>query len=177
MDVKEVGWLIGVIIHAIHSGTEGKDAIMIQSLLITVNVSSSASLGDVFLTPGAELFHGSSTRVHIVVLKKRHFIRGQKLMCFVVMIEKVGFAVGAALSDAVQPNITGHVRRIEMADQLIGEFGRKLCPSQTGNVLDPSRARFRKSIHFKEPSIRLIDENDEEEGKESTQHTDVRFLE
>ncbi len=64
-----------------------------------------------------------------------------------------------------------------MPNDLVTQFGWKLSTCQPRHILDPSGARLGEPVHFQEPRIRLIHEQHQEEGEETTQHANVGFLE
>ena len=90
---------------------------------------------NIMLTPRNQLLHDIRTRVHVHVRNLFHFVLGQKVVPFIVMIEKVAFAVRPTHS-----NITGHVRRIHMTNNLKCQFLWKLSHCQSCNILSAPRA-------------------------------------
>mmetsp|Transcript_12643 Transcript_12643/g.30851 ORF Transcript_12643/g.30851 Transcript_12643/m.30851 type:complete len:220 (+) Transcript_12643:648-1307(+) len=176
MDVKEVRRLIGVVVHPVHGGAEGKDTFVHVLLLITVNVSRPTCLADVVLATGAQLLQAEAAMFHVVVFDHLHLLPWQQTVFFVVRVEEMSLAVRTTLADGIQSDVSSDVGGIQMTDEPIRYVRRKLRPCQSGNVLNPPGARFGKTVHVEESGVRLVDEQDEEEGEEPSQDVYIRLL-
>mmetsp|Transcript_1516 Transcript_1516/g.3297 ORF Transcript_1516/g.3297 Transcript_1516/m.3297 type:complete len:303 (-) Transcript_1516:20-928(-) len=177
MNVKEVGRLVGVIVHPIHGRPELEDTVVHVRFLVGVDVPGHPGLGNVLLAPGAQLLHAQAGVVPVVAVELLHLLGREEVIRFVVHVKEVRLAVGTAHSDGIEADVAGHLGGIEVTYEPPSQFWGKLHPRHSGDVLDPPGARLGKAVHCEEPSFGLVDEQHQEEGEEASQDANVGLLE
>ena len=100
------------------------------------------------LAPSYKLLHAQPRVIHVTVPQYFQFPWCQQRAVRIVMIEEKSFAVRTSHSDGIQPNISRNMGGVEVTNQFLSHIRWQLRFCQSGNILNPSRARFGESIHL-----------------------------